>query len=134
VPTWLSEEWFEAAAPLTSSLPPVDTFSGTVDLAVVTAPRRESHLHWTYRDGEPGEGAPGPAADVDLGLSVSAADAVRLVDGSVEPSVAFMRGRLKGTGDGGLLLAFLASTTRPEFEVWRRRVESLGRPGTDEAK
>jgi hypothetical protein len=43
----------------------------------------------------------------------------------VEPSVAYMRGRLKAAGDGALLLAFLESTAGDGREAWLERLRSL---------
>jgi hypothetical protein len=36
-----------------------------------------------------------------------------------------MRGRLKASGDGGLLLGFLRSTTDSKFVAWREKVAAL---------
>ena len=54
--------------------------------------------HWSYRDGVPGDGGVGGVADADLALTITRADAGAVASGEVEPSVAFMRGRLKATG------------------------------------
>lgn len=125
---WLSAEWLEAAAGLCGSLPEVPGANGSVTLAFVTAPRKEVAIHWRYADGRPVDGAPGPVPEPDLALSLAAADAADVVSGRVEPSVAFMRGRLKASGDGGLLLAFLRSTTGAAFEEWRDRLASIAEP------
>jgi putative sterol carrier protein len=72
------------------------------------------------------EGGSGALPDADLELTASGADALAVINGEVEPSVAFMRGRLKASGSGRLLLGFLRSTATPEFEKWRQQVEALG--------
>ena len=125
---WLSPEWLEAAAGLYGSLPEVPGATGSVNLAFVVAPRKEVAIHWRYDDGHPVEGAPGAVPEPDLALSMAAADAADVVSGRVEPSVSFMRGRLKAAGDGGLLLAFLESTTAPTFEQWRERLAAIAEP------
>jgi hypothetical protein len=92
----------------------------------VTAGRgREVGYHWEYRDGKPGAGGVGLPADADLALTIARDDAWSVLTGEVEPSVAFMRGRLKSTGDTGLLLELLQSSTTRDYRVWRQRVESL---------
>ncbi len=120
-----SPEWAEEAAGLCSLLPPAPGAEGTVCLALSTAARREVSFHWRYHGGRVVDGGAGSAMEPTLSLTLSAADAPEVLSGRVEPSVAFMRGRLKATGDGSLLLAFLSSTVTEGFEEWRRRVDSL---------
>lgn len=120
-----SAEWGEAAGELWPYLPPAPGAEGTVSLAITTAPRREVAWHWNYRDGTVTAGGSGNGGEPKLALTLTAADAPDVLSGRVEPSVAFMRGRLKATGDGGLLLAFLASTITGGFQEWRRRAEAL---------
>jgi putative sterol carrier protein len=54
------------------------------------------------------EAAPGTAAAPDVSLTASAADAAAIAGGELDPSVAFMQGRMKTAGDPGLLLDLLA--------------------------
>ncbi len=122
---WLSEEWAGEAAALADLLPPAPGLTGTFSLAVSLGSRREIGLHWTYKDGAPGGGGPGADQDADVALTLTAADALDVFGGGVEPSVAFMRGRLKASGDGALLLEFLASTGTKQYEKWRSRVGAL---------
>ncbi len=120
-----SPEWAEEAAALWSLLPPAPGGEGTVCLAISTAPRREVSLHWRYEGGRVVDGGAGAAPEPTLSLTLTAADAPDVLSGRVEPSVAFMRGRLKASGDGSLLLAFLSSTSTEGFSEWRKRVDSL---------
>ena len=107
------------------SLPAAPGAEGTVILSVAVAPRKEASVHWRYEAGQVVAGGAGTADGAELALTTTAADAAEVLSGGVEPSVAFMRGRLKASGEGGLLLAFLASTTSDGFEEWRSRVGAL---------
>jgi hypothetical protein len=127
VPAWLSEDGLKELAALAGSRPPVPGATGTVSVTIAGAPGGDAAYHWSYRDGTPGDGGIGPAAQADLALSIAAADAETVATGAVEPSVAYMRGRLKATGDGALLLGVLASTATGRYEEWRRQaVRVLG--------
>jgi hypothetical protein len=128
VTDWLSADWAEAVASLAPSLPVIPGADGTICLAVSTAPRKDVRVHWRYASGQVLEGGSGAFPDADLELTASAPDAAAVFKGEVEPSVAFMRGRLKASGSGRLLLGFLRSTATPEFEKWRQQVEALGVP------
>lgn len=121
----MSAEWADAAAPLTELLPDVPGAVGSVSLAVSGGRRQEAGFHWSYDAGKAKPGAAGIDGAADLVLLLAAPDAIDVLKGDVEPSVAFMRGRLKASGDGGLLLGFLKSTVDPAFSDWRDKVRAL---------
>lgn len=121
----MSAEWADAAAPLTELLPDVPGAVGSVSLAVSGGRRQEAGFHWSYDAGKAKPGTAGIDGAADLVLLLAAPDAIDVLKGDVEPSVAFMRGRLKASGDGGLLLGFLKSTVDPAFSDWRDRVRAL---------
>jgi hypothetical protein len=122
VPEFLSEEWLKDIAERAGARPPVAGANGTVSLSITTGRRDEVSYHWSYRDGIPGEGGVGSVADADLTLTIARADAEDVASGEVEPSVAYMRGRVKASGDGALLLGLLASTASDNYREWRRQV------------
>lgn len=121
----MSAEWADAAAPLTELLPDVPGAAGSVSLAVSGGRRQEAGFHWSYDAGKARSGIAGIDGAADLVLLLAAPDAIDVLKGDVEPSVAFMRGRLKASGDGGLLLGFLKSTVDPAFSNWRDKVRAL---------
>ncbi len=127
VPAWLSDEWVEEVARLAVERPVVDGVNATVVVSISRGGRGSADVryHWRYRDGVPGEGTAGAPAEADLSLAIAAGDAADILRGAVEPSVSYMRGRLKPSGDDALLLRWLASTTTSAFGSWRRRVASL---------
>jgi putative sterol carrier protein len=98
---------------------------GTVVLTLAWPSGREKVLHWRFDGGRPVADGVGPVEDPDVVLSAAGADADSLLRGEVEPSVAYMRGRLKAAGDGALLLAFLESTAGDGREAWLERLRSL---------
>ena len=89
-------------------------------------PGRAGSLLWSCEWSEDGPGQPRPGCDGEpaLSLLLSPDDADLVGRGELAPSVAFMQGRLKTTGDNGLLLRVLAWTARPTFadalEQWRQ--------------
>jgi putative sterol carrier protein len=99
-------------------LPEKPGVSGTVDVAITAVADGDFHVALTFVDGRivaTAERAD-PSAVVTLGLAVEEARAV--LDGRLTPSAAFMRGRLKTSGDKGLLLSVLAASTTPAFDSW----------------
>jgi putative sterol carrier protein len=61
----------------------------------------------------------------DLTLSLSWSDAAAIQSGSLDPSVAFMQGRMKVAGSMGLLLELLPAARDADHRELRRRVAEL---------
>ena len=123
--SWASSSWASEAAEQYRLLPDAGEVNGTVNFSVVVAPRREVSFHWSYEAGKPVGGGAGLHPEAQLSLRADAHDAGEILAKQVRPEVAFMRGRLKATGQGDLLLAFLRSTTERRFDEWRETVGSL---------
>ena len=84
-----------------------------------------SVMQWSCRwakDG-PGPVTPGCEGEPDLSLALNPEDARLVAEGKLTPSVAFMQGRLKTSGDNVLLLEALAWSATPSFAAtiaqWR---------------
>lgn len=74
-------------------------------------------LQWScqWSDGGPGPVVTGVQGEPSLTLSLSPGDAQLVLDGELAPSVAYMQGRLKTSGDNALLLEILRWTAGPRF-------------------
>ncbi len=67
----------------------------------------------------------GAADDPDLVLTTTADVARGMLDGTLDPNVAFMQGRLKTAGDNALLLRILPETRSEAFATHRAHLQSL---------
>lgn len=105
-----------AAVATAADLPEAPGATGTVAVVVTGGPDGDERGTLRLLDGRPVEAL--EAADADLTLTLTAAEATAVVAGELDPSVAFMRGRLKTSGDNGLVLRFLAATAAPAFGPW----------------
>jgi hypothetical protein len=65
----------------------------------------------------PGPVTTGCEGEPDLTLTLGTDDARSVRDGRLEPSAAFMQGRLKTSGDNALLLRVLSWTATPAFSA-----------------
>lgn len=65
----------------------------------------------------PGPLSTGSEGEPDLTLTLSADDAQLIKEGLLKPSVAFMQGKLKTSGDNALLLRVLAWSATPAFSL-----------------
>jgi predicted lipid carrier protein YhbT len=88
-------------------------------------------LQWTSRwEGErPESPIAGGEGEADLTLSLAPEDARAILEGRLSPSVAYMQGRLKASGDNELLLKVLEWSASPAFakalQEWRGQFEAI---------
>lgn len=75
----------------------------------------------------------GDDKDAQVTWTVTAEVARQLAAGELDPSVAFMQGRLKTAGHPGLVLDVLAATATAPFRAYRERLAEAGRPAPDAA-
>ena len=98
-----------------AGLPSLGGLTGIAALQVTGVAGGDRSVVGRWVEGRPVEVA---GADADVTFTLAAADAEELAAGRLSPSVAFMQGRLKTSGDPGLVIAFLAATATPAFEQW----------------
>jgi putative sterol carrier protein len=82
--------------------------TATLQVVVNSAPDGDGKFHVRVDDGVVAEAAPGSIAAPDVTFTASYPDASAMAAGDLDPSVAFMQGRLKTAGDQGLVLEVLA--------------------------
>jgi hypothetical protein len=112
----LSEDWVALQRKLGAALPARPGASARVQYTVTGAPGEV--VYWlAWEDGRVVDGGLGPDPAADVMLTAPRALAAELAAGRVEPSVAFMQGRMKTSGDQAALLRVLAVTATPEFEA-----------------
>jgi len=122
---WLTDEWFEAAGSALEGLHGPPTLEGTVVVEVVGGPEGDTTGHVAFAEGRLVAGGPGPAPGSDLTLTLSDTDARAVVAGDLDPSVAFMQGRMKVAGAMAPLLDLLALAGTDEGRARIGRVAEL---------
>jgi hypothetical protein len=104
---WLSEAWFEELRQVASAGPERPGASARVQFVLVGGPKGEVCYFWVVEDGRIAECGLGALDDVELTLTESWDDALATQRGELDPSAAFMQGRIKVTGSMTRLLALL---------------------------
>jgi hypothetical protein len=110
---FLSDEWI---ATVRAEAPGVAVCR--VEVTVLGAP--DGDVKWHLIAGEDRvEAVSGPLPGADVALTVPYDDMVAIARGELEPSVAFMRGRMKTAGDPGRTLDVVGATARPRYRAVR---------------
>jgi putative sterol carrier protein len=98
------------------------TLAGTVQVDVTGGPDGDASVHATFEGGHLTAVRVGPAPGPDATLTLTAPDAAGVAAGTVDPSVVFMRGRMKVTGEMGVVLDLLALASTDAARNCRDRV------------
>ena len=122
---WLTPEWFDEACRLGADCPERPGLSGTVECELTGGPQRSVPCHFVVESGHPANAAAGRAEAPDLSLTVSWEDGAALVTGALDPSVAFMQGRLKVGGSMDLWLGLLPVTSSEPYREFCRRLAAV---------
>ena len=112
---WLTEEWLEQYKRLAQDQPERPGASVRLQYTVTGGPDGDISYHWVVQDGRLEECAIGPLADAEVVLTESWDDAMAIQKGELDPTVAFMQGKIKPTGSTGKLMSLLPLTSSAEF-------------------
>ena len=113
---FLSPEWVERQRELLAELPGEAGEAGDggatvrVQHVVTGGPDGDVAYHLAFEGGRVVDGGPGTDPDAEVVLTTVHEVAAAIAAGDVEPSVAFMQGRLKTEGPTSRLLPLLALT------------------------
>ncbi len=123
---WLSPAWVEDSTgaidawPSAGDRPPAPV---VLTVTVLDGPAGDATYlrHWWPPEGGEERGG----EERELAVSVPAAEARAILAGELSPSVAFMRGRLKTSGDPGAVLDVLAASATSSFVEVLARVRGV---------
>ncbi len=122
---FLSEDWFEESRRVADSATFAEGVSGRIACEVTGGPDGEVRCGAVLEDGRLTAWGPGAVDGPELTVTTTAADAAAIQRGELDPSVAYMRGRLKAAGSMSLLLALLSATATEEHRELRQRVAAI---------
>lgn len=123
--TWLSAPWFDEVLGLATALPDRPGLTARIQEQITGGPDGDLSCYWEVEDGHPTAAAVGTIDDADVTLTLSWGDAAAVHTGALDPSVAFMQGRMKVVGSMEMVLALLPAARAPEGLELRRRVAAI---------
>jgi hypothetical protein len=123
---FLSPEWVERQRELLAELPDEGDAGPTVRVqhVVTGGPDGDVVYHLAYQGGRVVGGGVGTDPEAEVVLTTVHAVAAEIAAGDVEPSVAFMQGRLKTEGPTTRLLPLLALTQTPPYRAATDRLHA----------
>lgn len=114
---FLSQEWLDLHASLSTDLPARSGATATLQFVVTGAPAGEVSYVVAIADGRLAAVRLGRDDDAEVTFTESFADAVAIARGELDLHVGFMQGRVKFAGDMGALMAVLPLTQSDEYQT-----------------
>lgn len=111
---WITAEWVSASGAVVAKGVQVPGLSATVEVVVKAKTKELARYHRSYKDGALVDSGLGAAPEEGVSFTLTPEDARALILGELDPSVAFMSGRLKTAGDNGLVLRVLEAWSSPQ--------------------
>jgi predicted lipid carrier protein YhbT len=125
VSRWLSEEWFERTRAMAEDQPARPGLTARIQHEVTGGPDGDVRYYCVVVDGRLTQSALGRVDQPDLTLTTAWADAVAIQTGDLDPTVAFMQGKLKVAGSMSLMMELLPETNTAEHQELRRGIAEL---------
>lgn len=121
---WLSEGWIEDTRELGMKMPPREGMSACLSYVITDTPDGDIEYYWAVKDGVLTDVSLGTPDSPDVILTIAVDDAREMQMGELDPTSAFMQGKIKVDGDLTRLLELLPLTTSVEYQELERELAS----------
>jgi putative sterol carrier protein len=126
MPKFLTQEWHDESRRMADGQPERPGASARMQYVVTGTPDGEDvRYYWVLENGKLLESALGDLEDSEITLTQSYADAVAIQKGELDPSAAFMQGRIKVTGNMAKLMSLLPITGSPEYKALQEEIRQI---------
>ena len=122
---YLSQEWLDETRALADGQPERPGASARMQYVVSGGPDGDIKYYWILQDGKLLESALGTVDDVDITLTLTYEDSVKVQQGELDANAAFMQGRMKVAGNMGKFMQLLPLTNSPEYKSLQSEVLNL---------
>lgn len=126
MPKFLTQEWHDESRRMAEGQPERPGASARMQYVVTGVPDGEDvRYYWVLENGKLLDSALGELEDSEITLTQSWADAVAIQRGELDPSAAFMQGRIKVTGNMAKLMSLLPITGSPEYKALQEEIRQI---------
>ncbi len=125
MPKWLTQEWLDTYRELAQSQPERPGVSVRLQYRVTGGPDGDVNYYWVVKDGKLVECKLGELEDAEVTITEKWDDAMAIQKLKLNPTVAFMQGKIKPSGSIGKLMSLLPITSSAEFRKLQEEVLAL---------
>ena len=119
---YLSQEWHDKAKELAQTFPERAGATARMAYVVSGSPEGDILYHQIIDNGKVLEQAVGTCENVEITMTVTYDDSVKIQKGELDANAAFMQGRMKVSGNMAKLMALMPLTMSPEYKAIQEAV------------
>ena len=122
---YLSQEWLDEFRALAQDQPARPGATVRIQYRATGGPDGDVDYYWILEEGRILEAALGSIADADFSMTTAYDDAAAVQRGELDPTAAFMQGKMKVTGNMAKMMALLPITNSPEWKALQDKVAAV---------
>ena len=122
---YLSQEWLDEARAMAADQPERDGATARIQYVIGGGPDGDVKYSWVLENGKLLESHLGTVADPDLTITAPYDDWLKIAQGELDTSAAFMQGTMKVAGDMGKFLQLLPITQSREYLELQARIRAI---------
>lgn len=121
---YLSQEWLDEYRTLSQDQPTRPGASVTMQYHVTGGPDGDLDYYWVLDEGRIAEAQLGAHPSPEFTINLTSDDAAKVQQGELDPSAAFMQGKMKVTGNMAKLMSLLPLTNSPEWKALEEKIRA----------
>jgi len=122
---YLTQEWLDEARAMAADQPVHEGATARIQYVIGGGPDGDVKYSWVLEDGKLLESHLGVVAEPDLTIAAPYGDWLKIAQGELDTSAAFMQGTVKVAGDMGKFLQLLPITQSREYLELQARIRSI---------
>jgi len=121
---YLSQEFLDEALRLSQAFAERPNANARIQYVISGGPEGDVHYYWVLVRGRLQECKLGELPDADFTMRMSFDTSVKIQQGSLNPNVAFMTGKMKASGNVGKLLSLMTLTQSDDFKSLMKQLSA----------
>ena len=122
MPKYLTQEWLDHQQVIAQEFPERPGATARLQYVVTGGPDGEIKYYWAVDNGKIREDQLGVDPDAEITLTLTYDDSVKMQQGLLDETAAFMQGRLKVTGNMGKLMSLMPLTQSAEYKDIKAKI------------
>jgi putative sterol carrier protein len=122
---YLTQEWLDETRSLAADQPERDGATATIQYVISGGPDGDVKYSWVVEDGKLLETHLGTIAEPDVTITAPYNEWLRIAQGELDASAAFMQGIMKVSGDMAKFLQLLPITQSREYLDLQARIRAV---------